>query len=122
MALAAGHEEPGRPVCPVDRPGRPVCTTCTDMIRSWQRNGQSEWSSTDMSQLSVGLIDWAGRPTPDRPRTRVGQSASRPIDAFYSPLGFELLVCFGIESNQGFLNLWDSLVINMGYSLHVLYF
>jgi len=62
--------------------------------RPWQKNGRPSGRLTNMIQLLVG--------------------AGRPTDAFCLLSWFRLLFCFGVESNQGFLNPWDSVAINKG--------
>jgi len=104
MALAAGHERTRS----TSVPGRPPWSTGVHDYaqiwsdRPWQSNGRSEWSPTDMSQHSVGIIDRAGRPMPDRQRTRVGQSAGQPIDAFYSPFRVRTPCLFWDRIQSGF--------------------
>ena len=50
-------------------------------------------------------------------RLETVESVARPIDRqtrFDFPFGIRIPFLFGIESNQGFLKLWDSVVINKG--------
>jgi len=91
---------PGRPDewpldRPVDRcarraqawPGRPSG-------RPWQRSNHLPDRPTNMNQLSVGV--------------------GRPTNAFCLLSRFGLLFYFGVETNQSFLNPWDSVTINNG--------